>query len=125
MTTPVPAASAAFLVDESGIITAWNDACEQLLGLAAGAAIGQPLGALLIGIEEPDGEACWRTLAERHGNARPVVLRHPDRGSVKAELALLPQAGSDGAVHAWVAAIENVHDDETPESELVGRTPLA
>src|SRR5690606_26601095 len=28
-------------------------------------------------------------------------------------------------IHAWVALIDNVHDDSTPESELVGRTPLA
>ena len=125
MTSSVPSSRAAFLVDEFGIIAAWNDACERLLGFSAEAAIGQPLWSLLIGTDPADSHDRWHGLAENHGHTNPVVMRHADGGTVKADLALLPQAGPDGSTHFWVAAIDNVHDDSTPESVLVGRTPLA
>ncbi len=38
---------------------------------------------------------------------------------------MFPQTGADGINRFWVAAIDNVHDDNTPDSVLVGRTPLA
>jgi len=125
MFTSLPTANAAFLVDEAGIISAWNSACERLLGFSARDAIGQPLGALLVGIEPEDSNTRWRGLAEDHGRTNQVVLRHADGGVVKANLGLAPQAGPDGVAHVWVAAIDNVHDDATPDAVLVGRTPLA
>lgn len=125
MTLPVPTARAAFLVDASGIVAAWNDACQRLLGFTPEAALGQPLWSLLIGSDAADSQERWRALSEEHGHTNPVAMRHADGATVKADLALLAQAGPDGAIHAWVALIDNVHDDSTPESELVGRTPLA
>jgi diguanylate cyclase (GGDEF)-like protein/PAS domain S-box-containing protein len=125
MTMPVPTANAAFLIDEAGIITAWNKACERLLGLAPREAIGQPFGALLVGIEPRDMAARWRGLAEDHGHTNRVVLRHADGSTLRADLAILPQAGHDGVDRVWVAAIDNVHRDDTPDTILVGRTPLA
>jgi diguanylate cyclase (GGDEF)-like protein/PAS domain S-box-containing protein len=125
MTMSVPTANAAFLVDEAGIISAWNDACEKLLGFTAMDAIGQPLGALLIGVAPEDSGERWLGLAEDHGNTNRVVLRHANGGEVKADLALCPQAGLDGVSRVWVAAIDNVHGNDTPDAVLVGRTPLS
>ncbi len=125
MSTPVPTANAAFLIDAAGIVMSWNDACEKLLGFTGGTIIGQALGALLIGTASEDRGERWRGLAEDHGHTNRVVLRHADGSTVKAELALSPQTGADGATHFWVAAIDNVHTDATPDSVLVGRTPLA
>ncbi|MFC4933211.1 EAL domain-containing protein [Massilia sp. GCM10023247] len=125
MSLPVPTARAAFLVDESGIIAAWNEACQRLLGFAPQGALGQPLWSLLIGVDAAGSEERWRALANGHGHTNPVAMRHADGLTVQADLALLPQAGPGGAVQSWVAFIDNVHDDSTPESELVGRTPLA
>lgn len=125
MTTPVPTANAAFLLDAAGIVMSWNDACEKLLGFTGGAIIRQALGALLIGTAPEDRGERWRGLAEDHGHTNRVVLRHADGSTVKAELALTPQTGADGATHFWVAAIDNVHTDATPDAVLVGRTPLS
>jgi diguanylate cyclase (GGDEF)-like protein/PAS domain S-box-containing protein len=125
MTMSVPTANAAFLVDEAGMIAAWNDACEKLLGFTATDVIGQPLGALLIGISPEDSGERWRGLAEDHGNTNRVILRHANGGEVKADLALCPQAGPDGVARVWVAAIDNVHGDDTSDAVLVGRTPMA
>jgi diguanylate cyclase (GGDEF)-like protein/PAS domain S-box-containing protein len=122
---PVPTANAAFLIDQAGMITAWNKACERLLGFPAQAVIGQPFGALLVGTDPGDVGARWRGLAEDHGHTNPVVLRRSDGSTVKAQLAILPQAGLDGVDRAWVAAIDNVHGEDTPDSVVVGRTPLA
>ncbi len=125
MTMPIPTANAAFLLDEGGTIAAWNSACETLLGFTASAVIGQPLGVLLVSTA-PEGSAeRWRGLAENHGCTNRVMLRHAKGTSVKAELALSPQTGADGVTRVWIAAIDNVHDDATPEAMLVGRTPLA
>ncbi|QOL49506.1 sensor domain-containing protein [Massilia litorea] len=125
MTMPIPTANAAFLIDEAGIITAWNKACEQLLGFPAREAIGQSFGSLLVGIDPGDMTVRWRGLAEDHGHTNRVVLRHADGTTVKADLAILPQAGLDGVDRAWVAAIDNVHNDAMPDAVLVGRMPLA
>lgn len=125
MTMPVPTANAAFLIDEAGIITAWNKACERLLGFPASETIGQPFGALLVDTDPRDVGARWRGLAENHGHTNRVVLRHANGSAVKAELAILPQAGLDGVDRIWVAAIDNVHGDDMSDSVLVGRTPLA
>ncbi|MFC5462317.1 EAL domain-containing protein [Massilia niabensis] len=125
MTTAVPTVNAAFLLDGTGNIAAWNSACEHLLGFTASAVIGEPLGALLIGTDPQDSRERWQGLAENDGHTSRVVLRHADGGTVNAELTLQPQTGLDGTTRTWVAAINNVHDDATPESVLVGRTPLA
>jgi diguanylate cyclase (GGDEF)-like protein/PAS domain S-box-containing protein len=125
MTMPVPTANAAFLIDQAGIITAWNKACERLLGFPAREVIGQPFGTLLVGTAPQDIAARWRGLAEDHGHTNPVVLRRADGGTVKAQLAILPQAGLDGVDRTWVAAIDNVHGDDTSDAVVVGRTPLA
>jgi diguanylate cyclase (GGDEF)-like protein/PAS domain S-box-containing protein len=125
MTTPVPTANAAFLLDAAGIVMSWNDACEKLLGFTGATIIGQAFGALLVGTVPEDRAERWRGLAENHGHTNRVVLRHADGSIVKAELALTPQTGADGATHFWVAAIDNVHTDATPDSVLVGRTPLS
>ena len=125
MTTPVPTARATFLLDEAGNIAAWNSACELLLGFTASVIIGQSLGALLIGIDPYDSHERWQGLVEDRGHTNPVVLRHAGGGTVNAELTLQPQIGRDGITRTWVAAIDNVHDEATPESVLVGRTPLA
>ncbi|MFC5480729.1 EAL domain-containing protein [Massilia suwonensis] len=125
MTLPVPTANAAFLLDGAGIITTWNNACQKLLGFTPAEAILQPLGALLIGTAPEDSGERWRGLAENHGHTNRVLLRHADGSTVKAELALSPQTQADGSTQVWVAAIDNVHTDATPDSVLVGRTPLA
>ncbi|MDB5792846.1 MAG: diguanylate cyclase, partial [Massilia sp.] len=125
MTTSVPTARAAFLLDEAGNIAAWNSSCEHLLGFTASAVIGQSLAPLLIGTDPHDSQERWQGLVENHGRTNPVVLRHADGGTINAELTLQPQTGPDGTTRFWVAAIDNVHDEATPESVLVGRTPLA
>jgi diguanylate cyclase (GGDEF)-like protein/PAS domain S-box-containing protein len=125
MSTLVPTVNAAFLLDEAGIITTWNDACQRLLGFTGHEAISQPLGGLLVGTAAADAHARWRGLAENQGHTNRVVLRHADGSTVRAELALLPQTGSDGITRSWVAAIDNIHTDATTDAVLVGRTPLA
>ena len=125
MTTSVLPERAAFLLDEGGVIAGWNDACEKLLGFARQDIVGQPFGSLLIGTAPQDFSERWRALADDHRRTSQVMLRHGGGGAVKAELALLPQTGADDMPRFWVAAIDNVHDDATSESVLVGRTPLA
>lgn len=125
MTLLVPTANAAFLVNEDGIIATWNSACERLLGFAAEAVIGYAFGHLLIGTTPESWGERWHGLAEDHGHTNQVLLRHARGTTVMAELALLPQTGADGITRFWVAAIDNVHDDDTPEAVLVGRVPLA
>ena len=122
---PVPTTNAAFLVDEAGMITTWNDACERLLGYPPSGAIGQAMCVLVLGTAPEDKEERWRSLVARHGQANKAALRHAGGGTVKAQLVLQPQAAACGALHAWVAAIDNVQDETTPESVIVGRTPLA
>ncbi|WP_313175997.1 EAL domain-containing protein [Massilia sp.] len=121
----LPTANAAFLVDENGIIMTWNDSCANLLGFKPADAIGQPVGALLVGVTAENKAERWRGMVADHGRTNKVVLRHAAGNDVYAQLALSPQAGADGTVHCWVAAIDNVHDDATPESVRVGRAPLA
>jgi diguanylate cyclase (GGDEF)-like protein/PAS domain S-box-containing protein len=123
MNMSVPPARTAFLLDEGGVIAGWNEVCERLLGFARQDIVGQPFSALLIGTDPQDFSVRWRALAD--GRTRPVTLRHADGGAVKAELALSPQAGADGTQRFWVASIDKVHDEATPDSVLVGRTPLA
>ncbi|KQQ88928.1 EAL domain-containing protein [Massilia sp. Leaf139] len=125
MTMPVPTATAAFLLDAGGIVMSWNNACEKLLGFPAGEIIGHALGTLLVGTAPEDRGERWRGLTEDRGHTNRVLLRHADGSTVKAELSLTPQTGADGTTHFWVAAIDNVHTDATPDSVLVGRTPLA
>ena len=125
MFTSLPTANAAFLVDASGIIMSWNDAAERLLGFASSAAIGQPVGALLLGVAAEDKGERWRGMVADHGRTNKVTLRHAGGGQVYAELALSPQMAADGVIHYWVAAIDNVHDDATPDAVRVGRAPLA
>jgi diguanylate cyclase (GGDEF)-like protein/PAS domain S-box-containing protein len=67
----------------------------------------------------------WRGLAADHGRTNKLLLRRGDGGTVIAELALSPQYDAGGVIQSWVAAIDNLHDDSTPEAVLVGRTPLA
>jgi len=121
----VPTANAAFLVDDVGIIMTWNAACERLLGFAPAVAIGQPMGALLVGVAAEDKAERWRGLVEDHGRTNQVVLRHAQGSKVYAQLALSPQSGADGATYCWVAAIDDVRDDDAPESVKVGRMPLS
>jgi len=125
MTTSVPTAAAAFLVDEAGMIAAWSEACEALLGFTASAAIGQPLCALLVGTDPQDRGERWRGLTEERGKTNRVILRHTSGRMIQAELALFPQTGPEGVARVWVAAIDKLHDDATPDAVLVGRTPLA
>ena len=125
MTIPVPTANAAFLVNEDGIIATWNSACEKLLGFSAHDTIGHPFGSVLLGTDPQDKGERWHGLAEDHGRTNQVMLRHAGGTTVTAELALSPQTGADSVTRFWVAAIDNVHDDNTPEAVLVGRTPLA
>ncbi|MDB5793232.1 MAG: diguanylate cyclase [Massilia sp.] len=130
----IPTANMAFLVDEAGVITTWSDACERLLQLPPQQAIGRPLATLLAadatlpGMAAPPAPANpdlrWRALAAKPNRTSKVSLRRGDGGIVHAQLALSPQYGADGKVQAWVAAIDNAHDQATPDSVLVGRTPL-
>ena len=122
---PVPTANAAFLVDEAGTIMTWNETCERLLGFPPSGAIGQAMCVLVLGTAPEDKEERWRGLVANHSQANKAALRHAAGGTVKAQLALLPQATAGGAIHAWVAAIDNVQDEHTPESVIVGRTPLS
>ena len=125
MIMSLPTANAAFLVDETGIIMTWNDSATRLLGFSPADAIGQPVGALLVGVASEDKAERWRGMVADHGRTNKVVLRHAGGDTVYAELALSPQVGPDGVVHYWIAAIDNVHDDATPEAVQVGRAPLA
>lgn len=125
MPTAVPTAHAAFLLDAAGNISAWNMECEHLLGFTASAMIGQSLAPLLAAADPHERHGRWHGLVQDQGWTNPVVLRHAGGGTLNAELTLRPQAGLDGSIRTWVAAIDNVHDDAMPASERVGRIPLA
>ena len=139
MYTSIATENAAFLVDDTGLIASWNAACEQLLQLPADAAIGTPMTDLLEGGEaldlpapSPMPEASlaghrvhWRGLATNHGRTNAVTLRRARAGPLKAHLTLSPQYDAEGRAQSWIVAIDNVQDQDTPESSIVGRTPLS
>lgn len=139
MYTSIATENAAFLVDDTGRIASWNAGCEHLLQLSAEAAIGKPMIDLLdegeaIAAPDPGSPSdaalaahrtYWRGLAANHGHTNAVMLRRAHAGPLKVNLTLSPQHDLDGAVQSWVVAIDNVQDENTPESVIVGRTPLS
>jgi len=123
MLTTEPAARAAFLTDEAGMVITWNDGCEALFGVKAAQFLSQPMCNLLVGPARQECADSWSALAA--GAAVEVDL---DCGSAKrfhSILTLAPQYDRQGGFRGCVAAVSIEFETDAPESVRVGRMPLS
>lgn len=68
---------AAYVVDESGIIVAWNDEAEELFGLTSAEAIGQPCWDVVHGFDEC-GIVCSEQCVVQQSVARRMPVENFD-----------------------------------------------
>jgi diguanylate cyclase (GGDEF)-like protein/PAS domain S-box-containing protein len=126
MFTIEPATRAAFLTDEAGNVTAWNEGCEALFGLPAGRILGLPMSDLLVDGNRDEWPDRWSDLVtQARTRGLEVSLRCVTGKTTSAILALAIQHGRDGAFRGFVAAVTTGLDANAPESVRVGQTPLA
>ena len=113
---------AALLTDPAGRVSSWSDRCGKLFGIAASAALGKPLAALL---DVPGSEMLLERWAgiDRHCDALEVGIPLPDGSRRDVELTLLPQYGGNGELSGFVAFF--VAEPSGKELSLVGRMPLS
>jgi diguanylate cyclase (GGDEF)-like protein/PAS domain S-box-containing protein len=117
---------AAFLTDEAGNVSAWNDGCASLFGLPAGQILGRPMGQLLAGGDGDDWPARWHDLvAQAEADGLTVNLHDRDDRIISAVLTLARQYDQDGAFLCCVAAVTTGLDSEASEAARVGAMPLA
>jgi diguanylate cyclase (GGDEF)-like protein/PAS domain S-box-containing protein len=121
-----PAASAAFMTDESGTVITWNDSCERLFGIGAPAILGHAMGQLLKDDSAQEWPERWSELAQQAQFAALTVgLRCAGATEFCASLTLAPQYDAGGEFRGCVAAVTTVLECNAPESEQVARTPLS
>lgn len=120
-------------VDDSGRIIAFNPAAEQLVGIPADAAFGQPLGPVLSG-RLPDGRPL-RTALEHPGGSVVIraLLDRPEGGWTPVALTASPVRDDDGRFLGRVFVLRDVSHEaelERMKTEFLAnvshelRTPL-
>ncbi|MFL6672422.1 MAG: EAL domain-containing protein [Massilia sp.] len=126
MFTIAPATRAAFLTDEAGNVTAWNDGCQALFGLPAAHILGHPMSDLLVGAKREEWPVRWSDLVTRsRASGLEVSLQCALGRSITAMLTLARQCDRDGECHSFVVAVTTGLEHDAPESARVGQTPLA
>jgi diguanylate cyclase (GGDEF)-like protein/PAS domain S-box-containing protein len=120
------ATRAAFLTDETGHVSSWNDCCARLFGLDAAAVLGQPLASLLEDGDRREWPERWGELVKRAQDAGVgVTLRCAGGKTVASVMTLIGQQGADGSFAGWVASLTAGVTREAPEALRVGQMPLA
>jgi diguanylate cyclase (GGDEF)-like protein/PAS domain S-box-containing protein len=121
-----PPARVAFLTDDAGNITSWNQGCEALFGQPAQNALGRPVTSLFVPSARDAWSAGWAALAQ-----------HPEGASLNADLccngnrvytatlALAPQIDAAGQPLGCAVAVTIEVERDAPEAEHVARTPLS
>ncbi|RJG08495.1 sensor domain-containing protein [Massilia cavernae] len=111
---------AAMLTDVCGVITSWNEGCENMFGIPAQDALARELASLLV-LDGDDLAQRWDRRGA-HTDALELAIRMPDGSQRPTELTLIPQSGADGAVTGFVAVL--VAEPDGGELSVVGRMPI-
>ncbi len=106
----------------NGDISGWNDGCKALFGLDEAAAVGRPVGSLLVEAGRAEVHACWSELPHRC-DLRDVQIQRPDGSVQAAEMLMTPAFDSHGALSSTVVLF--VAEPDMSEGAIVGRMPLS
>jgi diguanylate cyclase (GGDEF)-like protein/PAS domain S-box-containing protein len=124
MFTTQTATRAAFLTDEAGNVSSWNESCTRLFGLDAAAVMGKPLGDLFADGDRREWPVRWQDIVARAQDAGlGVILRCADGKTVGTVMTLIAQQGA--GFKGWVAALTTGVMRDAPEAVRVGQMPLA
>ncbi|MET0857093.1 MAG: EAL domain-containing protein [Telluria sp.] len=116
---------AAFLTDEAGHVTTWNEGCEIVFGLPAERIVGHPLGAVLADEPGPQWADRWHDLVTRApGGRHQVKVRGAGGKTRSAVLSLAPQYNG-ASFWGYVASVTTGQEIGAPQSERVRQMPLA
>lgn len=96
-----PEAAAAAVLDDQGVVIAWNDAASELLGFGVHDVLGRPAGELLAQ-DLPDDVR--RRIADRREWAARARLRRRSDGEVQLHLQAFPLAGARSSTRWLVQA---------------------
>ena len=107
-----------FAMDAEFIITRWNEACEQILGVKASQAIGKYAADVLLMVEEYPGqnEKRFAVLLEKGFNHEEQIYRTP-RGDIWVEVHA-QAIEENGKRYGWVTLISDITDRKKTEAEL-------
>jgi PAS domain S-box-containing protein len=107
-----------FAMDNDFKITRWNDMCEQMFGIRAANAIGQPIGEVMTMVEEYPGQNEERInlLIEKGFNKEEQIYRTP-RGNIWVDVHA--QAVEDnGKRYGWVTLVSDITQRKQTEETL-------
>ncbi|MGW4239957.1 SpoIIE family protein phosphatase [Streptomyces sp. NPDC004749] len=128
---PAPAPSgrvnARISIDAAGVVTAWNEGAERLLGHPADEAVGRPATAFLA-----EGASCDLPRDTPPGTPWSgwTDLRHRDGAPVRARLVVHHRAAESGAAADWLVCAALEGTDRAPgdarlEQWAYGQSPCA
>jgi diguanylate cyclase (GGDEF)-like protein/PAS domain S-box-containing protein len=116
----------AFLTDEAGNITTWNEGCAVLFGMPADQVVGTPVSDLLDEDDRRKWHGRWPELvAEAQGEGVDVTLRSAGAKTVSAVLTLHPQHDAEDRCRGYAVALTAGIPSDAPEAVRVGQMPLA
>jgi diguanylate cyclase (GGDEF)-like protein/PAS domain S-box-containing protein len=125
MFTAEPAIRAAFLTDQAGNITAWNEGCQALFGVPAEEILGRPLSELLVGTDRQEWPDRWVDLVtQARTEGLEVSLRCASGRTMSAVLTLAREYDRNGELICCVAAVTTGLNVDASESERVAQMPL-
>jgi diguanylate cyclase (GGDEF)-like protein/PAS domain S-box-containing protein len=120
------ATRAAFLTDEDGNVSSWNDCCARLFGLDAAAVLGQPMGRLFDDGDSRPWPERWHAIVKRaHDAGIGVTLNCAGGKKVGSVMTLIEQQDAGGGFIGWVASLTAGATRDAPEAVRVGQMPLA
>jgi diguanylate cyclase (GGDEF)-like protein/PAS domain S-box-containing protein len=125
MFTTDTATRAAFLTDEAGNVSTWNECCARLFGLQAGQVLGHPLADLLDGHKEQWAGRWPELVAEAKGEGLDVALRGAGGKTFSAILILDRQHDAADRWRGCVASLTAGLPNDAPDALRVGQMPLA
>jgi diguanylate cyclase (GGDEF)-like protein/PAS domain S-box-containing protein len=126
MFTTESATRVAFMADEAGNVSSWNDGCAALFGLDAAAVLGKPLAVLCDLDARQEWADRWQHLmAQARPGGQHVTVHCAGGKTVDGLLSLHPQRGANGSLQGSVVTLATDEASDAPEAERVGRMPLA
>jgi diguanylate cyclase (GGDEF)-like protein/PAS domain S-box-containing protein len=126
MFTTETAIRAAFLTDEAGNVSTWNEVCAGLFGVHVDQVLGRPLLALFDSDDQREWAGRWPDLVMgARGEGVDVTLRCAGGKTVSAILTLDKQHDGEGAWRGCVASLTAGLASDAPEAIRVGQMPLA